>query len=688
MQSAVTIITGPADRAARDDSAGKPVRIAWLLGVGRHHHLRRPGQHPHRQRRRGHRRLHRPALGGAPGQRLRDRVRRLPHAERSRPAHCGRQAVIAAKLKQYVDARRRRPRPTTSCSPSVSTTCRSWRPPRPGDFALAVPAYPPGCALLAQAAPSAAIGVILGLVLGVGLAFLREKLDTRLHDHREVGEIMGCRSIGRVAHIPVEALAKGSLVVMSEADGRAAESIRVLRSNLQFASLGEENRVLMVMSAQKGEGKSLVTANLAASLALAGKHVALVDADLRRPRVHSIFGIRNTRGVSSVIAGFCSLDDALQTYDLSGPRWSPSAATATGPSRSTQTALPRLTLLTSGPIPPNPGEMVASRRFAHAHPRARGKGFDYVLVDSPAFLAVGRRGGAGRRGRRHRAARQHEDDQQADPRGGPRLSRAAASRPSSAWSPSWTDRRQGRALPLLHQGRLERAAGSEAACGYGVVRYGLATRPEQLDERVDVPVGVVTLLESVSARSPMVSAQGSASAVRRASARATGSPARNSSPAPVPWRSVVHRAEVRGDHRRAAGEALEQGVGHVLVPERRHDRDQRALEELDDGGLVELAAQGHAGDRSLPQPRADGLARRRRHVAGDHQLDVVADASAPQQLDGVEQHVDALDALDAADVADAPRPARARGRWTRPDERGEHAGSSRPADRPRPSSAA
>ena len=89
--------------------------------------------------------------------------------------------------------------------------------------------------------------------------------------------------IGRIAKIPVEALAKGQLVVLSEADGRAAESIRVLRSNLQFASLGEDNRVLMVMSAQKGEGKSLLTANLAASLALAGKKVVLVDADLRRP---------------------------------------------------------------------------------------------------------------------------------------------------------------------------------------------------------------------------------------------------------------------------------------------------------------------------------------------------------------------------------------------------------------------
>ena len=94
----------------------------------------------------------------------------------------------------------------------------------------------------------------------------------------------------------------------------------MVRTNLQFASLGEANQVLMVMSAQKGEGKSLLTANLAASLALAGKKVLLVDADLRRPRVHSIFGVRNALGLSSVIAGFCTLDEALQTCELEGPK--------------------------------------------------------------------------------------------------------------------------------------------------------------------------------------------------------------------------------------------------------------------------------------------------------------------------------------------------------------------------------
>lgn len=297
-------------------------------------------------------------------------------------------AVISAKLKQYQTPAQRATSDYVMLSETLSNL-EILSATATGEFSVAVPASPPGVPFAPQPKRSAAIGVMLGLVMGIGLALLREKLDTRLHNHREVGEIMDMPVIGRVAKIPVEALAKGSLVVMSEADGRAAESLRVLRSNLQFASLGEENKVIMVMSAQKGEGKSLLTSNLAASLALAGKRVILVDADLRRPRVHSIFGIRNTHGVSSVVAGFCSLDDALQSYNLEGPKAVLIRGNGDKPQAIDADALPRLALLTAGPIPPNPGEMVASKRFALLVRELAAKGFDYVLIDSPAFLAVG-----------------------------------------------------------------------------------------------------------------------------------------------------------------------------------------------------------------------------------------------------------------------------------------------------------
>ena len=178
--------------------------------------------------------------------------------------------------------------------------------------------------------------------------------------------------------------------MLTEADTRAAEAIRMLRSNLQFASVGEENRVLMVTSPLKSEGKSLLTANLAASLALAGSRVVLIDADLRRPRVSSLFGMPNTHGVSTVIAGLCTLDEALQIYEIdSGGRTVKVRGNGDRPQVLDAAAPAPLTLLTSGPIPPNPGEMVASRKFAEIIHELVERGYDHVLIDSPAFLAVG-----------------------------------------------------------------------------------------------------------------------------------------------------------------------------------------------------------------------------------------------------------------------------------------------------------
>lgn len=260
-----------------------------------------------------------------------------------------------------------------------------------GNFSVAVPASAPGAPYAPRPRRSAELGAAFGFVLGIGLAFLREKLDTRLADYREVREIMQLPIIGRVGRIPEEALAKGPLVVMSETDGRAAEAIRALRNSLQFAALGEESRVLMVVSAQKGEGKSLLTANLALTLALAGKRVVIVDADLRRPRLHTLFRVRNSVGVSTVIAGITPLADAIQSYE---PAASPVVTVASTGREHTSSgeASPMNTtlwILTSGPTPPNPGEMVSSKRCATMIQELIGQGFDYVLIDSPAFLPVG-----------------------------------------------------------------------------------------------------------------------------------------------------------------------------------------------------------------------------------------------------------------------------------------------------------
>ena len=261
-----------------------------------------------------------------------------------------------------------------------------------GNFSVAVPATTPSTPYAPQPRRSAVMGAVLGLGFGIALAFLREKLDTRLRSYREVGDMMDLPVVGRIPVIPPQSLQRGPLVVVSEAEGRAAESLRALRSNIEFVSLGSEKRILMVVSAQKGEGKSLVIANLAASLALSGKKVVLIDADLRRPRVHSVFSVPNTRGVSSVIAGIATLEDSLQSVTpLNTTKVRMGGGNGDRPKLGDDNygTEARLWLLPSGPIPPNPGEMVASQRFHNLVTSLADMSFDYVLVDSPAFMSVG-----------------------------------------------------------------------------------------------------------------------------------------------------------------------------------------------------------------------------------------------------------------------------------------------------------
>ena len=143
----------------------------------------------------------------------------------------------------------------------------------------------------------------------------------------------------------------------------------------------------MVTSSLQGEGKSVTIANLAVTLALAGKKVVVVDADLRRPRQHRLFDLQNEIGASTVAVGDVDLAAALQPVQVISPNGDGSQADFSAWS-SGKGAVTRLWVLTSGPIPPNPGEIVASQRFSDILSRLRSEA-DVVLVDSPAMLAVG-----------------------------------------------------------------------------------------------------------------------------------------------------------------------------------------------------------------------------------------------------------------------------------------------------------
>jgi len=162
--------------------------------------------------------------------------------------------------------------------------------------------------------------------------------------------------------MPVNNQAK--LVTLSDPRSPGAEAYRSLRTNLEFSSLDEPLRTMVVTSPAPEAGKSTTLANLAVALAQAGKQVILVDCDLRRPSLHDIFGIANTAGLTSVI-----LDDTTSTPPLR------------------ETGVAGLRLLTSGPLPPNPAELLGSRRMAGLIQTLREQA-DMVLFDAPPVIAV------------------------------------------------------------------------------------------------------------------------------------------------------------------------------------------------------------------------------------------------------------------------------------------------------------
>lgn len=143
-----------------------------------------------------------------------------------------------------------------------------------------------------------------------------------------------------------------------------SEQYRTVRTNLQFASVDNEIRSMLLTSAGPGEGKSMTTANLAVVYAQQGKSVLLVDADLRKPTIHYTFRLDNLHGLSNILVGETSLEEAVETTDITN-----------------------LDVISCGPIPPNPSELLGSRRMQAFIEAAKQK-YDMVIFDMPPVLAV------------------------------------------------------------------------------------------------------------------------------------------------------------------------------------------------------------------------------------------------------------------------------------------------------------
>jgi len=226
---------------------------------------------------------------------------------------------------------------------------------------VVTPAALPGAPVSPQPVRNLAFSCILGLLAGMALAAARNVLDTTVKGVDQLNDIAGVPSLGQVAADP--ASAKSPLLSADEPFSHRAEAFRKIRTGLQFVDVDRSNKVILVTSAVAGEGKTSTACNLAITLAEAGKSVLLIDADLRRPRASKYLGLPAGVGLTSVLVGSASLAEATQQWgDL-------------------------ISVLASGPIPPNPSELLGSRHMRDLIDGLR-QWYDVVVIDGPPVLPV------------------------------------------------------------------------------------------------------------------------------------------------------------------------------------------------------------------------------------------------------------------------------------------------------------
>ena len=255
-----------------------------------------------------------------------------------------------------------------------------------GNFRILVPATVPDTPFSPKPVRNGLMGLVAGLILGIGLALLIGQFDTRVRTAEEAVALFDLPLLARIRKMPAQKVNKQPLVVLNDSHGPAAESIRKLRGNLEFASIDGDLKSMFITSCLQHEGKSITVCNLALALAASGNRVVLVDGDLRRPQVHRYLNLPNGKGLSTVLRGKADLAEALCTRSAVGPSLTTVAIAQTAGAdfeRGNQ-----ISVLTSGPIPPNPAEMVASKSFAGLIAELQAR-FDLVIVDAPALLAVG-----------------------------------------------------------------------------------------------------------------------------------------------------------------------------------------------------------------------------------------------------------------------------------------------------------
>ncbi|MGZ5418687.1 MAG: polysaccharide biosynthesis tyrosine autokinase [Nocardioides sp.] len=209
------------------------------------------------------------------------------------------------------------------------------------------------------------LAALLGLLIALGIAFLVEYLDDTVKSPEDVQEVAGVATLGAIVRMKTDKKKAYSLPTLEAPRSPASEAFRTLRTNLEFASVDEPLKSILVTSAVPGEGKTTVASNVAVAFAQTGKRVILLDADMRRPGIHRVFGLPNAYGLTNLLR---TVEQPLDSVAQTTPE-------------------PNLTIITTGALPPNPAELLGSRRMKEVLQRLKEEA-DVIVVDSPPLQLV------------------------------------------------------------------------------------------------------------------------------------------------------------------------------------------------------------------------------------------------------------------------------------------------------------
>jgi len=209
------------------------------------------------------------------------------------------------------------------------------------------------------------LAALLGLIIGLVAAAMAGLFDRTLRSSRQLRKVTGVPNLAMVPRQPIGQPRPEDVVAFRDPDSIEAEAYRTLGTAVEFLCADMGAKVVLVTSPRPGEGKSSVAAEMAAALAKAGRRVVLVDGDLRRPQVHHLFGLANERGLSSVLKGEASLEQSVQRLEQQN----------------------NLAVLSAGPPPPDPAELLADARLGLTF-ASLAAASEMVVVDAPPILPV------------------------------------------------------------------------------------------------------------------------------------------------------------------------------------------------------------------------------------------------------------------------------------------------------------